>query len=66
MEIILIEDEVFRVTNNDYNAIRSKQDELNSLPFDANYNKQMVMEDFIDEMKPRLKMIGQVMYDFKG
>lgn len=63
MRVIIIENEVFKVSEKIYKQIKNKQKEIYSKPY---YSRQeMDMSDFLDSIKPSFKFIDVVHFDFR-
>ena len=63
MKLIILEDEVYRVTNKDYKLIRDKTEEIQSR--DWYHGQDMDICNFIDSIKDRFTYVGVICYDFR-
>lgn len=59
MRIIIIEDSVFNCNEKLFKEIEIKKEEF------SHYTQDLDMSNYLDSIKPKLKFLGLVMFDFR-
>ena len=62
MRLIIIEDTVYKCSERTYKQIKLKEDTLSK---NEEYGWEVEMDDYLVEIKDKLKYLGMVDYDFR-